>query len=819
MENEASLQGDALTRQLRTLVPHLMTRRAKMVAALRDGGRVEGLVDQPLARGDPRDPLALLDTAIVRALLVADPDNVLPFLEHKHRCRLEELQEECRQLQRWEELVQLWRGAGDAERALSLLHSVVRIVLGNAAARRYVARAARGRQHGAEATGAGEGPSSPERGGREGGPTAESPPLSASSTVSPTSLSSSSPAASPAPPSGEGSEGEGPSLAAASPLIRMAGVRLEPAEARALRRATSRAVAMLQRLPASGEELVRRHARWALQLWPAEGVKAFTGEELEGGVAAGEAEDDVLFPRFRPDAAAAAMDERDVVNLAKEAAESRHELLVEALEDVAAAAAESVDEGGAPKDVNPANGTGGSSSPSSAPLGVVSGGGGGGGAMARLALPALPPAVAAALARAWSSQLAHGGEEGSTEGEEAESGAESSSAEEEGDSVSRASAGPGSSLPSPGTAARSGPGRRVSWLGSRAAHAVWRASQVPDWEVNEAPVAFLQQRVAPSEGAARPASTEASLHNEFAFLLVESAVALIVYRDQAKRAVREGGGAVRPLFRPDEIRGHLSRTRRALQDFLSTSQHVQPAMVLTRFPEEELLHEKALLFRLLGRHEDALSIYVHDLRNLAMAEQYCAHAYDPGDDAARDVYLKLATVALRPPARGEPGLALALPGTRPSATGGNVLPALLRRHADKLDAVDTVASLPDDLPLHTVTEFLHCKMRELNTSWRASQVHRRMLQFENLRVRRRTLEAQRGSVTVDAGRLCPVCSQRVGAAAATPGSRCCVPRADPVLAPATRKERLLPVPERRGGAPELRHGPAGLPRHGGTVWR
>lgn len=60
---------------------------------------------------------------------------------------------------------------------------------------------------------------------------------------------------------------------------------------------------------------------------------------------------------------------------------------------------------------------------------------------------------------------------------------------------------------------------------------------------------------------------------------------------------------------------------------------------------DALYEERALLLGRIGRHEQALSIYAHVLRDHAAAENYCRKQYSPEKEGAKDVYLSLLTVS------------------------------------------------------------------------------------------------------------------------------------------------------------------------------
>lgn len=138
--------------------------------------------------------------------------------------------------------------------------------------------------------------------------------------------------------------------------------------------------------------------------------------------------------------------------------------------------------------------------------------------------------------------------------------------------------------------------------------------------------------------------------------------------------------------------------RRRLLSFLETSRLYTPQTLLSHFPPGELFEERAILLGKLGQvscvvwythgprfdhrhlwssysqHEAALRVYAHNLKDDAMAAQYCEDVYlscvlgglfmfavccaeltplcaNSGDRDGKDVYVTLLKAYLRPPTR------------------------------------------------------------------------------------------------------------------------------------------------------------------------
>lgn len=64
-----------------------------------------------------------------------------------------------------------------------------------------------------------------------------------------------------------------------------------------------------------------------------------------------------------------------------------------------------------------------------------------------------------------------------------------------------------------------------------------------------------------------------------------------------------------------------------LQNFLEKSVHYTPETVLRDFPFDCLFEERAIILGRLGRHQQAISIYVHLLNDITKAIQYCNNVY------------------------------------------------------------------------------------------------------------------------------------------------------------------------------------------------
>lgn len=72
---------------------------------------------------------------------------------------------------------------------------------------------------------------------------------------------------------------------------------------------------------------------------------------------------------------------------------------------------------------------------------------------------------------------------------------------------------------------------------------------------------------------------------------------------------------------------NIQHIREKLQKFLEKSQHYTPETVLRDFPFDCLYEERATILGRLGRHEQAISIYINLLNDVKKAIEYCNVVY------------------------------------------------------------------------------------------------------------------------------------------------------------------------------------------------
>ncbi|XP_030882273.1 vam6/Vps39-like protein [Leptonychotes weddellii] len=209
-----------------------------------------------------------------------------------------------------------------------------------------------------------------------------------------------------------------------------------------------------------------------------------------------------------------------------------------------------------------------------------------------------------------------------------------------------------------------------------------------------------------------------------------------------------------------EEEGELGEYRRKLLMFLEISGYYDPGRLICDFPFDGLLEERALLLGRMGKHEQALFIYVHILKDTKMAEEYCHKHYDQNRDGSKDVYLSLLRMYLSPPSVHCLG-PIKLELLEPQA---NLQAALqvLELHHSKLDTTKAINLLPANTQINDIRIFLEKVLEENAQKKRFNQVLKNLLHAEFLRVQEERILHQQVKCIITEEKVCMVCKKKIG---------------------------------------------------------
>ncbi|XP_071665317.1 vam6/Vps39-like protein isoform X4 [Patagioenas fasciata] len=206
--------------------------------------------------------------------------------------------------------------------------------------------------------------------------------------------------------------------------------------------------------------------------------------------------------------------------------------------------------------------------------------------------------------------------------------------------------------------------------------------------------------------------------------------------------------------------GDLGDYRKKLLLFLEKSSWYEPSRLISDFPFDGLLEERALLLGRMGKHEQALFIYVHILKDTNMAENYCHKHYDRNKDGNKDVYLSLLRMYLSPPSVHCLG-PIKMEVLEPQA---NLQAALqvLELHHGKLDTTKAINLLPANTQISEIRIFLEKVLEENAQKKRFNQVLKNLLHAEFLRVQEERILHQQVKCIITEEKVCTVCKKKIG---------------------------------------------------------
>lgn len=209
--------------------------------------------------------------------------------------------------------------------------------------------------------------------------------------------------------------------------------------------------------------------------------------------------------------------------------------------------------------------------------------------------------------------------------------------------------------------------------------------------------------------------------------------------------------------------GELGEFRKKLLSFLESSSSYEPSRLISHFPFDGLLEERALLLGRMGKHEQALFIYVHVLKDGGMAEQYCRSNYKSSVDGNKDVYLSLLRMYLSPPDVH----CLGPVSTEPTEPQANLQAALhvLELHHSKISTSQAINLLPANTQIGEIGLFLQNVLEENAQRKRCDQVLKSLLQAQFLRVQEERIFHQQVKCVITEEKTCRVCRKKIGTSA------------------------------------------------------
>ncbi|GAA5832662.1 hypothetical protein JCM11251_001402 [Rhodosporidiobolus azoricus] len=185
-----------------------------------------------------------------------------------------------------------------------------------------------------------------------------------------------------------------------------------------------------------------------------------------------------------------------------------------------------------------------------------------------------------------------------------------------------------------------------------------------------------------------------------------------------------------------------------LLDLLESSTSYRADRILGRLPSEDMHEVRAVLLGRLGRHEGALQIYVYQLEDHQTAEQYCMRVYNSDESMRSTIFHILLRLYLRPRPK------------HPLLFGPAL--SLLSTHAARIDPLEAFDLLPPLVAVSDIKVYLEKTLRKSGEKRREVSMVKGVAKAWTEEKEREVVKLEERRVKISEGRVCPVCSKRIG---------------------------------------------------------
>lgn len=184
--------------------------------------------------------------------------------------------------------------------------------------------------------------------------------------------------------------------------------------------------------------------------------------------------------------------------------------------------------------------------------------------------------------------------------------------------------------------------------------------------------------------------------------------------------------------------------RTKLRTFLKQSKHYIAIKFMNKFTGDEFNEERAILLSRINKHQEALNIYVQNIKRIDLAEKHCEEYYGTNEES-KDVFLILVQILLQQP---EPNIKDAI--------------RILETHSEKINPMSVLKYLPNNILLTHLKGYFEFVLRTLNEKRRQIQVMKNLSKTDNIQVLEDWVNERRKVLSVKPNRMCPVCHKNIG---------------------------------------------------------
>ncbi|KAF8420137.1 hypothetical protein EV426DRAFT_576638 [Tirmania nivea] len=210
-----------------------------------------------------------------------------------------------------------------------------------------------------------------------------------------------------------------------------------------------------------------------------------------------------------------------------------------------------------------------------------------------------------------------------------------------------------------------------------------------------------------------------------------------------------------------------------LLEFLRESRQYRSDRVLGLLPKDDpdFWEARAVVLSNMGRHREALEIYVFKLESPLKAEEYCVrvHASQSSTSSSTTPSKQASAIREKPQQQQHLNVFHILlemylapqPPYPPTLQLDNAL-TILTRHGSRLDASQALALIPEDMQIQRLEGYFESRIRGANSEGSEGMIRAQLGKGVGWGLEEKLVGLRGRNVVVKEGRVCPLCHKRLG---------------------------------------------------------
>ncbi len=185
--------------------------------------------------------------------------------------------------------------------------------------------------------------------------------------------------------------------------------------------------------------------------------------------------------------------------------------------------------------------------------------------------------------------------------------------------------------------------------------------------------------------------------------------------------------------------------------FLTETNTYEPSYALSKLSFENYPEERAIVLGKMGKHSEALNIYVNMLNDTDKAEAYCQHVYANNKPESKQVYYELLQTYLKSE-------------YEEIRIGASI--RLLNAHSNEIGSCRSLELLPAELmKCKNLSPFFESMLNRLERNKHNVQIVNRLMFSLELQIHETKIMCQDKKFLVNDEQMCKECNKRMGKSA------------------------------------------------------